>query len=98
VRFLRDAVKDDPARHGPTIERTVAELVPTAAHVFVPEYAESPREFVSYGYHSSYIYGYAYRKLKRRMGVLGLDCPPPEDLMPGPIATVDEARAAGMPV
>ena len=98
VRFLRDAVQDDPARHGPTIERTVAELVPRAAHVFVPEYAESPREFVSYGYHSSYIYGYAYRKLKRRMGVLGLDCPPPEDLMPGPIATVDEARAAGMPV
>jgi ribonucleoside-diphosphate reductase beta chain len=98
VRFLRDAVADDPARHGATIERTVAELVPRSAHVFVPEYADSPREFVSYGYHSSFIYGYAYRKLKRRMGVLGLECPPPEDLMPGPIASVEEARAAAMPV
>ena len=98
VRFLRDAVADDPARHGATIERTVAELVPRSAHVFVPEYADSAREFVSYGYHSSFIYGYAYRKLKRRMGVLGLDCPPPEDLMPGPIASVEEARAAAMPV
>jgi hypothetical protein len=98
VRFLRDAVADDPARHGATIQRTVEELVPRAAHVFVPEYAASPREFVSYGYHSSFIYGYAYRKLKRRMGVLGLDCPPPEDLMPGPIASVEEARAAAMPV
>jgi ribonucleoside-diphosphate reductase beta chain len=98
VRFLRDAVADDPARHGATIERTVAELVPRAAHVFVPAYADSPREFVSYGYQSSFIYGYAYRKLKRRMGVLGLECPPPEDLMPGPIASVEEARAAAMPV
>jgi ribonucleoside-diphosphate reductase beta chain len=98
VRFLRDAVADDPARHGGTIQRTVEELVPRAAHVFVPEYADSPREFVSYGYHSSFIYGYAYRKLKRRLGVLGLECAPPEDLMPGPIASVEEARAAGMPV
>ena len=98
VRFLRDAVADDPKRHGATIERTVADLVPRAAHVFVPAYADSPAEFVSYGYHSSYIYGYAYRKLKRRLGVLGLDCPPPEELMPGPIASVEEARAAAMPV
>jgi len=98
IRFLRDAVADDPARHGPTIQRTVDELVPRASHVFVPAYADSPREFVSYGYHSSFIYGYAYRKLKRRMGVLGLDCPPPEELMPGPIASVEEARAAAMPV
>jgi ribonucleoside-diphosphate reductase beta chain len=98
VRFLRDAVADDPERHGGTIQRTVDELVPRAAHVFVPDYADSPREFVSYGYHSSFIYGYAYRKLKRRLGVLGLECAPPEDLMPGPIASVEEARAAGMPV
>ncbi|MEA2273436.1 MAG: hypothetical protein QOI98_2144, partial [Solirubrobacteraceae bacterium] len=28
----------------------------------------------------------------------GLECAPPEDLMPGPIASVEEARAAGMPV
>jgi hypothetical protein len=32
------------------------------------------------------------------MAVLGLDVPPPEDLMPGPIATPEEARAAGAPV
>jgi ribonucleoside-diphosphate reductase beta chain len=97
VRFLRDAVRDDP-RHGDTIQRTIAELVPRAALVFVPPYADNPREYVSYGYHSSYIYGYAYRKLKRRMGVLGLETPAPEELMPGPIASVEEARAAGMPV
>jgi hypothetical protein len=66
--------------------------------VFVPPYADDPREFTSYGYHSSHVYGFAYRKLKRRMGVLGLDVPPPEELMPGPIASPEEARAAGAPV
>jgi hypothetical protein len=76
----------------------VAELVSKAAHVFCPPYADDPSDFVSYGYHSSYVYGYAYRKLKRRMKVLGLETPPPEELMPGPIASPEEARAAGMPV
>jgi ribonucleoside-diphosphate reductase beta chain len=97
VRFLRDAVADDPAR-GEVIMRKVEELVPKAAHVFCPPYADSPREFVSYGYHSSQIYGFAYRKLKRRLQVIGLDCPEPDELMPGPIASAEEARAAGVPV
>jgi ribonucleoside-diphosphate reductase beta chain len=97
VRFLRDAVADDPA-HGEIIMRKVEELVPKACHVFVPPYADSPREFVSYGYNSAQIYGFAYRKLKRRMQIIGLECPPPEDLMPGPIASADDARAAGVPV
>jgi ribonucleoside-diphosphate reductase beta chain len=97
VRFLRDAVASDP-RYGEIVQRRVEELVPRAAGVFVPPYAESAREFTSYGYHSSHIYGFAYRKLKRRMAVLGLEVPPPEDLMPGPIASPEEARAAGAPV
>jgi len=84
VRFLKDALDQDP-RHGERIVNRVIELVPRAAHVFVPPYADSAREFVSYGYTSQEVYGYAYRSLKRRMGVLGLECPPPEALMPGPI-------------
>jgi ribonucleoside-diphosphate reductase beta chain len=97
VRFLRDAIAEDPSL-GRVVEDRVAELVPRAAHVFVPPYAESPREFVSYGYDSRALYGFAYRKLKRRLQVLGLECPPAEELMPGPIATPEEARAAGAPV
>ena len=97
VRFLRDAIAHDPAL-GRVVENRVAELVPRAAHVFVPPYAESPREFVSYGYDSKALYGFAYRKLARRMQVLGLECPPAEELMPGPIATPEEAREAGAPV
>jgi ribonucleoside-diphosphate reductase beta chain len=98
VRFLKDVMEQDPARFGPIIQRRVEELVPKALHVFVPPYAESAREFVSYGYHSSHVYGFAYRKLKRRMAVLGLEIPPPEDLLPGPMASPEEARAYGAPV
>ncbi len=84
VRFLKDAVEQEP-RYKQRIEERIADLVPRAAHVFVPPYADSAREFISYGYNSREIYGYAYRSLKRRMGVIGLDCPPAEEIMPGPI-------------
>ena len=40
---------------------------------------------MSYGYTSRQIYGFAYRTLKRRMKVLGIEIPPPEELLPGPI-------------
>jgi ribonucleoside-diphosphate reductase beta chain len=97
MRFLKDVIAQEP-QMGAIVERRVAELVPKAAHVFVPPYAESPRHFLSYGYDSGALYGFAYRKLKRRMTLLGLEVPPAEELMPGPIATPEEARAAGAPV
>jgi ribonucleoside-diphosphate reductase beta chain len=84
VRFLKDVIEQEP-RYRDTVLERVLELVPRAAHVFVPPYAESPREFTSYGYHSTEIYGFAYRSLKRRMGLLGIEIPPPAELMPGPI-------------
>jgi ribonucleoside-diphosphate reductase beta chain len=83
VRFLKDAIDEDP-RHRETVERTVLELVPRAAHVFVPPYADDPGDWVSYGYTSAHTYGLAYRTLKRRMKLLGVELPPPDDLLPGP--------------
>jgi len=84
VRFLKDAIEQDP-RYGDIVLRKVLELVPHASRVFAPPYAESEREFTSYGYHSDEIYGFAYRALKRRMGLLGLEIPPADELMPGPV-------------
>jgi ribonucleoside-diphosphate reductase beta chain len=95
VRFLQDVMAEDRARFAPIVERRVLELVPKAVGVFVPPYAESAESFVSYGYDSTQIYGYAYRALKRRLAVIGLDCPPPGDLMPGPIAEGDAVQAVG---
>jgi ribonucleoside-diphosphate reductase beta chain len=84
VRFLRDAIEQD-SRHRETVERVVLDLAPKAAHVFVPPYVRDPSDFVSYGYTSRQMYGFAYRTLKRRMKVLGIEIPPPEELLPGPI-------------
>jgi hypothetical protein len=65
--------------------RTLTDLLPRAAEVFAPPQAESAREFISYAYHSSQVYGYAYMALKRRMTAIGIEIPSAEELMPGPI-------------
>ena len=64
--------------------RTLTHLLPRAAEVFAPP-GFDPREFTSYAYHSSQVYGYAYMALKRRMKAIGIEIPPAEELMPGPI-------------
>jgi ribonucleoside-diphosphate reductase beta chain len=96
VRFLRDAIREDP-RHRATVERVVLELVPRAAHVFAPPYVTDPSEYVSYGYTSRQIYGFAYRTLKRRMKVLGIEIPPADELMPGPIDGTADFAAVPAP-
>src|SRR5215217_2915069 len=98
VRFLRDAIRED-ARHRATVERVVLDLVPKAAYVFAPPYVNDPSDYVSYGYTSRQIYGFAYRTLKRRMKVLGIEIPPPEELLPGPIegAASPAAEVAAKP-
>ena len=92
VRFLRDAIRED-ARHRDTVERVVLDVVPKAAYVFAPPYVTDAREYVSYGYTSRQIYGFAYRTLRRRMKVLGIEIPPAEELMPGPIDGTTEFAA-----
>ena len=92
VRFLRDAIREDP-RHRDTVERVVLDLVPKAAYVFAPPYVTDATEYVSYGYTSRQIYGFAYRTLKRRMKVLGIEIPAADELMPGPIDGTAEFNA-----
>src|SRR4051794_29987322 len=84
VRFLKDMIEQEP-RYRDVVLNKLLELVPRATLVFAPPYADSPSDFTSYGYRSDEIYGFAYRSLKRRMGLLGLEIPPASELMPGPI-------------
>jgi ribonucleoside-diphosphate reductase beta chain len=84
VRFLKDVCDDRPEMKG-VIVRRLEELLPKAAEVFCPPEADDPSDFVSYGHHSSQIYGFAYQALKRRMAAIGIEIPPPERLMPGPV-------------
>jgi ribonucleoside-diphosphate reductase beta chain len=92
VRFLRDVIREDP-RHRATVERVVLDLAPKAAYVFAPPYVTDATEYVSYGYTSRQIYGFAYRTLRRRMKVLGIEIPPANELMPGPIDGTTEFAA-----
>jgi ribonucleoside-diphosphate reductase beta chain len=92
VRFLRDAIRED-ARHRQTVERTVLDLAPKAAYVFAPPYVTDASDYVSYGYTSRQIYGFAYRTLRRRMKVLGIEIPPADEFMPGPIDGTTEFAA-----
>ena len=93
VRFLADACEREP-RYRDLIRAKLEELVPVATQVFVPPGTEDPTDFTSYDYHSSEIYGFAYRALKRRMAVVGVEVPPAEALMPGPIDQPARAAAA----
>jgi ribonucleoside-diphosphate reductase beta chain len=96
MRFLRDAIREDP-RHREIVERVVLDLAPKAAYVFAPPYVTDPTEYVSYGYTSRQIYGFAYRTLKRRMKLLGIEIPSADELMPGPIDGTQEFAAAPAP-
>jgi ribonucleoside-diphosphate reductase beta chain len=102
VRFLRDACEERPEMRD-VVLRTLQHLLPRAAEVFKPPEAESSREFVSYAFHSSQVYGYAYMALKRRMKAIGIEIPAAEELMPGPIdphgfdGRREEAVAAAAP-
>jgi ribonucleoside-diphosphate reductase beta chain len=84
VRFLRDVCEERPEMRD-VVLGTLTRLLPRAAEVFAPPEADSAVEFVSYGWNSGQIYGYAYMALKRRMKAIGIEIPPPEELMPGPI-------------
>ncbi len=85
VRFLRDVCRERPEMRD-VIVRTLTRMLPEAARVFIPYYEDpNATEFVSYDNHSSQVYGFAYNALRRRMDVIGVEIPPPEELMPGPI-------------
>jgi ribonucleoside-diphosphate reductase beta chain len=94
VRFLKDMLEVDRERYGRVVLDTIEELVPKAAYIFQPPYADDAADWVSYGYRSEELYGHAYRALKRRMGVIGLEIPPASELMPGPIDEPAEPAAA----
>ena len=62
----------------------LTELLPESAKVFVPPQETNSKDYWSYGHHSSQIYGFAYQALNRRMKMIGVEIPGPEELMPGP--------------
>jgi ribonucleoside-diphosphate reductase beta chain len=85
VRFLRDVCAERPEMRKVVLD-TLTDLLPGAAMVFTPP-EEDPgcTDFHSYDYHSSQVYGFAYKALQRRCSMIGVEIPGPEELMPGPV-------------
>ncbi len=84
VRFLKDVCEERPEMKK-VVLGTLEKLLPKAAEVFMPPEVDDPTDFTSYGHHSSQVYGFAYQALKRRMAMVGVEIPPPERMMPGPV-------------
>jgi ribonucleoside-diphosphate reductase beta chain len=84
VRFLKDVCDERPEMKK-VVVGTLEKLLPRAAETFMPPEADDPADFWSYGLHCSQVYGFSYMALKRRMAAIGVEIPPPERLMPGPV-------------
>ena len=72
VKFLADAIKDDPA-NARIIEATLKECLPVAPLVFVPPWVDDPYDFDTPFYHSSEIFEYAAKSLSKKLAAMGLD-------------------------
>jgi ribonucleoside-diphosphate reductase beta chain len=72
VKFLADAIKDDPA-NAKIIESTLKECLPVATLVFVPPWVDDPYDFQTPFYHSSEVFEYAAKSLSKKLAAMGLD-------------------------
>jgi ribonucleoside-diphosphate reductase beta chain len=72
VKFLADAIKDDPA-NARVVEATLKEALPVAPLVFVPPWVDDPYDFETPFYHSSEVFAYAAKSLSKKLAAMGLD-------------------------
>jgi ribonucleoside-diphosphate reductase beta chain len=72
VKFLADAIKDDPA-NARVVEATLKEALPVAPLVFVPPWVDDPYDFQTPFYHSSEVFAYAAKSLSKKLAAMGLD-------------------------
>ena len=72
IKFLADAIKDDPA-NARIVEETLQECLPVATLVFVPPWVDDPYNFETPFYHSSEIFAYAMKALSKKLAAMGLD-------------------------
>jgi len=72
VKFLADAIQDDPA-NAKIIEETLKETLPVASLVFVPPGVEDPYNFSTPFYESKEIFEYSLKALSKKLAAMGMD-------------------------
>ncbi len=69
IKVLRDAVREDPERFAPLIQRTLVESLPLIVGTLDPP---DPRYITDYGHTESEIVGYAMESLNKRLRAIGI--------------------------
>lgn len=72
VKFLADAIKEDPA-HARTVQETLEQTLPIGTLALAPPMVDDPYDFETpFGYHSSEIYAYAMKALSKKLAAMGM--------------------------
>ncbi|HYM66727.1 MAG TPA: hypothetical protein VEW68_05510 [Patescibacteria group bacterium] len=70
IKFLQEAVREDPTRFAPLIQRTLVESLPLIAGVLDPP---DPRYITDFGHTESEIVEYAFDSLNKRLRAIGIN-------------------------
>jgi ribonucleoside-diphosphate reductase beta chain len=70
IKVLQEAVRDDPRRFGPLIQRTLVECLPLITGTIEPP---DPRYFTEYGHTQEEILEYALSSLNKRLRAIGIN-------------------------
>src|SRR5438552_19019914 len=70
IKFLQEAVRKDPQRFAPIIQRTLVECLPLISGTLDPP---DPRYITEYGHTQREIVQYAFESLTTRLQAIGTD-------------------------
>ena len=72
IKFLQEAVREDPARFGPIVQRTLVECLPLISGTLEPPDGDQ-RYYSEYGRSQEEFYEYAMTSLNKRLGAIGIN-------------------------
>ena len=70
IKVLQEAVREDPQRFAPLIQKTLVESLPLITGTLDPP---DPRYITEYGHTESEILTYAFESLNKRLRAIGIN-------------------------
>ena len=72
IKFLQEAVREDPGRFGPIVQRTLVECLPLISGTLEPPEGDQ-RYYSEYGRSQEEFYEYAMTSLNKRLAAIGIN-------------------------
>ena len=72
IKFLQEAVREDPGRFGPIVQRTLVECLPLISGTLEPPDGDQ-RYYSEYGRSQEEFYEYAMTSLNKRLAAIGIN-------------------------